>query len=72
MVPKMNQNEVPDASGDPLGTPWAPGGCQDAIKIDPGALLEATGGEKKNHWFWPGGLQKSSCTIFQRLEPPPG
>ena len=48
MAPKMTQNELPEASGDPLGTPWAPGGCQDAIKIDPGALLEASGGEKNS------------------------
>ena len=48
MAPKMTKNELPEASGDPLGTPWAPGGRQDAIKIDPGALLEASGGEKKS------------------------
>ena len=54
MAPKMTQNELPEASGDPLGTPWAPGGCQDAIKIDPGALLEASG-DQKNSLVFAGG-----------------
>ena len=45
MIPKMNKM---NSRRPPLGTPWAPGGCQDAIKIDPGALLEASGGEKNS------------------------
>ena len=47
MEPNGSQNEpneLPEASGDP----WAPSGYQDAIEIGPGALLEASGGEKNS------------------------
>ena len=66
----MAQNELPEASGDPLGTPWAPGGCQDAIKIDPGALLEASGGEKKFTGSGRGGPRKVLGPFFIVLRPP--
>ena len=66
MAPKM----IIMTSRRPPGTPWAPGGYQDAIEIGPRALLEASGVEKIR-WFRPGGLQKSSWIICQRLEPPP-
>ena len=62
------QNELPEASGDPLGPRGLPGRYKNQPRSAPGGLR----GRKKIHWFWPGGLQKSSWTIFQRLEPPPG
>ena len=68
MAPKM----INMSSRRPPVIPWAPGGYQDAIEIGPGALLEASGSEKKFAGSGRGGLQKSSWTIFQRLEPLPG
>ena len=47
----MNQNDPPEASGAKKGRvkkTVGKGGCPDAIKIDPGALLETSGGEKNS------------------------
>ena len=70
MAPKMTKNELPEISGDPLGTPWAPGGCQDAIKIDPGALLEASGGENKFTGSGRGASKKVLGSFFNVLNRP--
>ena len=72
MAPQMSKNKLPEASGDPLGTPWAPGGCQDAIKIDPGALLEASGGEKKFTGSGRGASRKVLGPFFSVLRRPQG
>ena len=53
-----------------LGTPWAPGGGQDAIKIDPGALLEASGGEKNFSGSGRGGSGKVLGPVVIVLRPP--
>ena len=47
-VTKMAPKMIKMSSRRPPGTPWAPGGYQDAIEIGPGALLEASGGEKNS------------------------
>ena len=55
------ENGLPEASGGLLVARWRAGGEKGESEI-----------VKKNHLSRPGGLQKSSWIIFQRLEPPPG
>ena len=53
-------------------TPSEQGGCQDAIKIDPGALLEASGGEKNVTGSGRGASRKVLVPFFSVLSRPQG
>ena len=53
-----------------LKNPLEKGGCPDAIKIDPGALLEASGGEKKFTGFGRGASRKVLGPFFSVLRRP--
>ena len=70
--PKMAPGALPGRSWEPLGPSGAQ--CLKATNYfepawgGPGGLR----GQKKIHRCLPGGLQKSSWTIFQRLESPQG
>ena len=63
MAPKMSKMSSP-------GTPWAPGGYQDAIEIGPGALLEASGGETKFAGSGRGASRKVLGPFFNVLSRP--
>ena len=80
MKPTLVQHGAQNAPLEaPGGLRWPPGGPPEAPgskelsceainrpRIVPGGLR----GRRKIRWFRPGGLQKSSWIIFQRLEPP--
>ena len=65
---KMGPRGSKMASRRPPGAFWSPGRAQEPPKGGKGGVRN----RKQIHLSRPGGLQKSSWTIFQRLEPPPG